>query len=278
MPAPPGTYNSPIPVVRTHLGHAIASEWTKIRTVRSTLWSLGVMFLLVVGIGMLMTGTVGESEYEYSPILSFGLPGVLLGQLCIVTLGVLVITSEYGTGMVRTTFTACPQRGRVLAAKAIVFFLVTFTLSTLACAIVALLNKAAFDGRSIDRFDGSTEHQVDTASASTGELLRATVGVGLFMALLGLLSLAVGVLLRHSAGAITSMLGVVLLPLLASLFISQTSVKEKLQEFSMPNLVGQLYGVPIRGDDSGWGLLVLLGFLTAVMLGAAYAVLRGRDV
>jgi ABC-2 family transporter protein len=278
---PPGpAYASPLPVVPTHLGHAIASEWTKIRTVRSTLWSLGVMFAVVIGIGLLMTATVGQQEYDSSPILSFGLPGVLLGQLCIVTLGVLVITSEYGTGMIRTTLTACPRRGRVLAAKAIVFGLVALVLSTAACSVVALMNWASLHGRTIDHvdiFDGVTRSG-ETASASAGQVVRATLGVGLFMALLGLLSLAVGALLRHTAGAITTMLGVVLLPLLVSLFIPNESVREKLQEYTMANIVGELYDIPLRGHGHGWGLLGVLALLTAVALAAAYAVMSTRDV
>jgi ABC-2 family transporter protein len=277
---PVAVYSSPIPVVPTHLGHALASEWTKIRTVRSTLWSLGVMGVVVVGIGLLMTVTVGQQEYDNSPILSFGLPGVLLGQLCIVTLGVLVITSEYGTGMIRTTFTACPRRGRVLTAKAIVFGLVALVLSTAACTLVALMNWASLHGRSIRHYDVVTGTGVGsgTASASAGQLVRATLGVGLYMALLGLLSLAVGALLRHTAGAITTMLGVVLLPLLVSLFIHDTSVREKLQEYTMANIVGELYDIPIQGHGHGWGLLGLLALLTAVVFGAAYAVVGTRDV
>ena len=74
------------------------------------------MFLLVVGIGLAIALGLRErtphSTYVDMPVLSGGLFGLMLGQLCIITLGVLVITSEYGTGMIRTTMTACPQRGR----------------------------------------------------------------------------------------------------------------------------------------------------------------------
>lgn len=282
--APQAVYSSPIPVTPTHLGHALASEWTKIRTVRSTLWSFGVMLLLVIGIGMLMTATVAQDEYDNSPILSFGLPGVLFGQLCVVTLGVLVITSEYGTGMIRTTFTACPQRARVLTAKAIVFSLLTFLLSTIACSLVTLANWASLSGRNKSTWEygdgGSSpvEHTTELTSASAGEVLRATIGVGLFLALLGLLSLAVGALLRHTAGAITTMLGVLLLPLLVAVFMPSDDFQETLIEYSAPNIVATLYGIPMQGEGSGWGLVALLGLVTAVTLGAAYTVLHQRDV
>ena len=89
---------------------------------RSTVWTLGVMLLLVVGINLLVLIPLHSSDDTSVPVLAPGLFGLMLGQLAILTLGVLVITSEYGTGMIRTTFTACPQRSRVLTAKAIVFF------------------------------------------------------------------------------------------------------------------------------------------------------------
>lgn len=276
----PVVYTSPIPVVRTNLGHAIASEWTKIRTVRSTLWSLGVMCLLVVGIGLLMTGTVGQDEWDDSPILSFGLPGVLLGQMCVITLGVLVVTSEYGTGMIRTTFTACPHRARVLTAKALVFSLVTLVLSTATCSLVAAINWASLHGRHIPRYTDTPPEGFGSgvAAANGGQILRTTLGVGLFMALLGLLALAVGALLRHTAGAVSAMLGVVLLPLLVSLFIPKESVREKLQEYAVPNVAAQLYDIPMQGDGDGWKLLGLLALVTAAVLGLAYAVVTSRDV
>ena len=108
--APGTTYTSPIPVVRTHLGHALASEWTKIRSVRSTMWTLGVFVLLVVGIGFLVAVQTSDVDYEDVPYTIPAFFGLVLGQICLITLGVLVVSSEYGTGMIRTTFTASPQR------------------------------------------------------------------------------------------------------------------------------------------------------------------------
>ncbi|MDX2645222.1 ABC transporter permease subunit [Streptomyces sp. PA03-1a] len=282
-PAP--QFSSTVPVQRTHLGHALKSEWTKIRTVRSTLWTLGVMLLLILGINLLVVG-LGSTENVSDPVLGFGLFGVLLGQLCVMTLGVLVISSEYGTGMIRTTLTACPQRGRVLTAKAIVFFALTFTVTTVACALTALMNYATFGGRSVgdDTYVGARlviEDGLTTASGT--QWLGATVGVGLYVALLGLLSLAVGALLRHSAGAITTMMGVVLLPLIIAIFMQSDSlrkVQEKLIEYSSPNAIASLYQMPMleNGDADGVRQLIGLAIITAVALGAAYAALAKRDV
>lgn len=271
-------YSSPIPIQRTHLGHALASEWTKIRTVRSTMWTLGLMLLLVIGLGLLMTVTVGREEYDSSPILSFALPGALLGQLPVVALGVLVITSEYGTGMIRTTLTACPQRARVLAAKAIVFFTLSFVLTTAATALTALVNYVSFNHRAPHGgYDYEYLHILPSASA--GEFVRVTLGCGLYMAVIGLLSLAVGALLRHTAGAITTMLGVLLLPLLVAIFMPSDNVRETLIKYSAPNLVAALHGIPMIDDTgNGWGLLGLLSLITAAVLALAFAVHNERDV
>ncbi|WP_431968530.1 ABC transporter permease subunit [Actinacidiphila sp. bgisy160] len=282
-PAP--QFSSTLPVQKTHLGHALRSEWTKIRTVRSTIWTLGVMLVLILGINLLVVG-LASAENVSDPVLGFGLFGVLLGQLCVMTLGVLVISSEYGTGMIRTTLTACPQRGRVLTAKAIVFFALTFTVTTVACALTALMNYATFGGKPVG--EGSflgprlvVEDGLTTASGT--QWLGATAGVGLYVALLGLLSLAVGALLRHSAGAITTMMGVVLLPLIVAIFMQSESlrkVQEKLIEYSSPNAIASLYQMPMleNGDADGVRQLVVLAIITAVALGAAYAALTKRDV
>lgn len=281
-------YASPIPVRTTNLKHALASEWTKIRTVRSTVWTLGVMLALVIGVNLLVLWavTASSSGGGEMPVLSPGLFGVMLGELAVITLGVLVITSEYGTGMIRTTFTACPQRARVLTAKAIVFFLLSFVITTVACTLTALLNWSVLSGESVD---GSTYVADGVAvsggmtTATVGQWVGATLGVGLYVALLGLLALAVGTILRHSAGAITAMMGVVLLPLLIAIFMAGTSlhkVRTALIEYSAPNALASLYRIPMLGDVGADGVkqLLLLGGITAIALAGAYAVLAKRDV
>ncbi|MFF8915125.1 ABC transporter permease [Streptomyces sp. NPDC015032] len=266
--APAGLYASPIPLRRATLGDALASEWTKIRSVRSTMWTLGIMIVLVLGFGVLtavvLNGT--DANTDSVPKLSFGFFGVLLGAICVITLGVMTIASEYGTGLIRTTLTACPSRARVLAAKAIVFFLLTFTLTTLVTSAVAAMHSAMLDGR-----------------APTGdEWLRTTVGVGLYIATLGLLSLAIGALIRHSAGAITIMIGVVLLPLVLAMFMftdSLAGLQRALLEYSIPSQLSAFYDTSVTGSGpSGWdSLWIMLGVTAVTMLGA-YITLENRDV
>lgn len=269
-PGSPG-YTSPIPVVRTHLGNAIASEWTKIRSVRSTMWTLGVFVLLVIGIGTLTGVVVANSDpaLDGESPLGLGFFGLLLGSMCIITLGVLTTASEYGTGMIRTTMVACPSRGRVLAAKAVVFFLTAFVVTLVSASLVAFLHVAMLEG------DGAK-------SPSGGEWLKGTVGISLYIALLGLLSLLVGSIIRHSAGAITIMIGAVLAPLVIALFMFSESlqgVRDALFEYSIPNQLSVFYANSLsQSGPSGWDPLWIILGATAVAFAGAFALLEKRDV
>ncbi|MFE9012527.1 ABC transporter permease subunit [Streptomyces cyaneofuscatus] len=271
-PHPPhgllGYYESPIPIRRATLGDAIASEWTKIRSVRSTLWTLGVMIVLMVAIGLMSALLIAAADTDMAgePVVALGFFGVLLGSICVITLGVLTIGSEYSTGMIRTTLTACPSRARVLTAKAIVFFLLAFVITTVTATVVAVFQTAIL-GAGLD---------------SGSVWLRATVGVGLYIAALGLVSLAVGAIIRHSAGAITVMIAVVLLPLVLALFMFSDSLRglqRFLFEYSIPNQLGALYGSTVtESGPSGWEPLLLMLGIAAVALGGAYLALDRRDV
>ncbi|MGW6910321.1 ABC transporter permease subunit [Streptomyces sp. NPDC054940] len=265
------TYTSPIPVVRTNLGHALASEWTKIRSVRSTMWTLGVFVLLVVGIGLgaaaLVAANSDEASLGRENPLAFGSFGLLLGTMCIITLGVLTTASEYGTGMIRTTMTACPTRGRVLTAKAIVFFVVAFVVTLSSAVLVALADVAMLEG---------------AREPSGQEWLKGTVGISLFIALLGLLSLVVGSIIRHSAGAITIMIGVVLAPLVIAMFMFSESLQDLQQaliEYSIPNQLSVFYSQSLsESGPSGWDPLWIMLGVTAAAFAGAYALLEKRDV
>ncbi|MFJ3232645.1 ABC transporter permease [Streptomyces sp. NPDC086787] len=272
--APGGSYpgySSPIPVVRTHLGHALASEWTKIKSVRSTMWTLGVFVLLVIGIGLL-AGTVvssSSSDLDGENPLSMGFFGLLLGSMCIITLGVLTTSSEYGTGMIRTTMTACPSRGRVLTAKAIVFFLVAFVVTLASASFVAMVQVPMLEGNGAE-------------TPSGGEWLKGTVGVSLYIALLGLFALLIGSIIRHSAGAVTIMIGALLAPLVIALFMFSQSledVRQALLEYSIPNQLSVFYSNSLSGSGpSGWDPLWIILGATVLAFAGAYALLEKRDV
>ncbi len=260
--APGPSYTSPIPVVRTHLGHALASEWTKIRSVRSTMWTLGVFLLLVVGIGFLAALQTDDTDYSGVPYTIPAFFGLILGQICLITLGVLVIASEYGTGMIRTTFTASPQRHRVLAAKMLIFFAVAYAVSVFAIGVVGLFVASL--------------HATPTSTPWVGTIFMGA----LYVSLLGVLALAVGSMLRHSAGAITAMLGVVLVPAILPAFMmiseSLRPVAEKVLEY---NAINSLAAIFDAGEEGGGGAqLGVLVAVTAAAIAGAFLLLDRRDV
>ncbi|MBW1599820.1 ABC transporter permease [Streptomyces sp. JJ38] len=277
---------------KTHLGHAIASEWTKIRSVRSTIWTLAAMFVLVVGIGLLVGLAFGSADYAEIPVLAPGLFGLMLGQLAIITLGVLVVTSEYSTGMIRTTLAVSPRRTRVLTAKALVFFVLSFVMTFAACGLTAFIHSAMIEGKPLSPYPDPAIWNEDAmaagqATATSTQWLDATLGASLYVSLLGLLSLAVGTLLRSTPGTVTTMLGLVLLPFIASLFMVTESTRElgdTIREYSTLNGLATLYHIPFRfdfdpGDEiNGWPLLGLLAAVTGAVLIAAYARIATRDV
>ncbi|MGV9312004.1 ABC transporter permease subunit [Streptomyces sp. NPDC003691] len=266
--APVTGYVSPIPVRPARLGDAVASEWTKIRSLRSTMWTLGVMILLLFGFGTIAALIVNADDQTFvkDDVLTLGFFGAVLSGICVITLGVLTITSEYGTGMIRTTLTACPSRGRVLTAKAIVYFLLVFTVSAVTSLLLGIVQVGIIGGEP----DG-------------GQWLRATLGASLYLALLGLLSLGVGAMVRHTAGAITTMFGVVLLPLVMTIFMIASSAlrgfSEWLIKYSIPSQLGVVYDDSmLDGGPSPVLALVIIFLLAAGALGGAYASLRSRDV
>ncbi|MFE1289179.1 ABC transporter permease [Streptomyces sp. NPDC058751] len=262
--APGGSYTSPIPVTRTHIGHALHSEWTKIKSVRSTMWTLGIFLLLVIGIGFLVASQTSDEEFGDVPFTIPAFFGLMLGQICLITLGVLVVSSEYGTGMIRTTFTASPQRHRVLAAKMVIFFAVAFAVSAFSIGLVGLFT--------------STLHSDDPDQVPWGS---SVVMGALYVSLLGVLALAVGSMLRHSAGAITTMLGVVLVPAIMPAFLmmsdSLRTIGEKMQEYNAPNALAQVFQLDADNGHGGAQLGLLAG-VTAAAVVAAFVLLDRRDV
>ncbi|MDT0450884.1 ABC transporter permease subunit [Streptomyces hesseae] len=270
--APLGGYVSPIPIRKATLADALAAEWTKIRSIRSTVWTLGTTVLLIVGMGLLAASVISATdstaamETDRTPVLVLGIYGTMLSLICVITLGVLTMSSEYGTGLIRTTLTACPDRARVLTAKAVVFFLLTLVTTTVATTLVAVATEG-IAGRL---------GAVPTAE----QWLKATVGVSLFMSLVGVLALAVGAMLRHSAGAIAVMLGLVMMPLVLAMFLVASDLNEIrswLLVYSIPNQLGVFYDVKAGTGPSGWDPLWIMTLVTGAALGGAYLSLAKRD-
>ena len=209
------------PAGRATFGGAIRSEFTKLRSLRSTYWTLGVLVLLSVGIGALFSfgqlqhvqqfqGTgqysqVAEDARHHAVVAS--LFGLLIGQLVISVLGALTITSEFSTQMIRTSLATMPKRTWFFASKALVF------------TVVALIvgEVCSFASFAVGQAILSSQHL--NATLSQPGVLRAVIGGGLFLALCGLLSYGIGAMLRHTAGAITTAIGILFVAFVLSGFL-----------------------------------------------------------
>jgi ABC-2 type transport system permease protein len=187
-------------VRRPGFGATLRAEWIKFWSVRSTFWSTAMLFVLGAGLTVLVCATsaawLASSEADESP-LSFVTWGLMFAQITAIVLGTLVVTSEYGTGMIRATLAATPRRGSVLAAKAIVLSGTLFVVGTV----------TAFAGF----FGGNFFLDREGIGIALGDdgVLRAMLGSGLYMAGLGLFAAAVGFLIRHTAAALSVVLALV---------------------------------------------------------------------
>ncbi|WP_327737441.1 ABC transporter permease [Streptomyces nojiriensis] len=268
----PGSYSSPLATPRPHLGHAMASEWTKLVSLRSTLWTLGSLVLTVVGVGLTVVAQTADGDYTQINFTTPALFGLLVGQLAVMVLGVLTISSEHGTGLVRTTFTAAPDRYRVLTAKYLVFSMAAFATTALSVFVVGITAAVVRGG---------------TASGphAAGEWFGALLGCG-YVTLLGVLALAIGSLVRHSAGAIAVMLGVVTLPpVIGAMLIVWEAVApagRMILQHNVPVALMTLFGLPAGGDigpdPSALSHVTLIVLVTGSAVAASYVIVGRRDV
>jgi ABC-2 type transport system permease protein len=258
-------------------GRLMLAEWTKIRSVRSTAWTLFLFVVITIGLTALFSwisvanwhglhAAARDARILSDPVgFIFG-AGIGLGQLTICVLGVLVITTEYSTGVIRASLLAVPKRFPMLAAKAAVFGVL----------MVVLAEIVAFGSF----FVGSKIlHNYVAVSLSGAGVLRATLGAGLYLTVLGLFALAVGALIRHTAGAISAVIGVVLiLPILTGLLPDETFYNH-LNAY-LPQQAGSLiYAVHQSSGQllSPWEGLGVLCIWTVVLLGIAAYLLDRRD-
>jgi ABC-2 type transport system permease protein len=191
---------------RPGLPGTVRSELTKILSVRSTYWTLLAQAVASIAWAVLdCAGTVAHGAGPGFNATGASLMGeVALGELIIVVLGALVITSEYSTGMIRTSLSSMPRRGVLYAAKAIVFAAVTLTISLVTSFVDFFVGQAILSGKHYN------------ATLAQPGVLRAVLLSAAIVTVFGLLAYGAGAVIRHSAGAITSILGVIfLIPLLA---------------------------------------------------------------
>ncbi|MCU1393800.1 MAG: putative transporter transrane protein [Ilumatobacteraceae bacterium] len=252
---------------------AIGAEWTKLRSVKSTVWSLMITIVIVVGLGALLCAAIVARWDQLDPIdrLTFdptahSLSGIFLAQLAIGVLGVLVIGSEYTTGAIRTTFAATPRRRTVIAAKATVLAAVAFAVSVVACFTAFGLGQVILQGKHIG------------TSLGRPEVLRAVLGGAVYLTAVAIIGFSMATVVRRTPGALAALFAVVLvLPILSNALPSpwDNNVSKLL-----PATAGEtLFSTRASGEllTTGHAVLVLAIWVAVTFAGAMITVSR-RDV
>jgi ABC-2 type transport system permease protein len=253
----------------------LRSEWTKLITVRSTLWSLLLLVILTPGLTTLFSWLNEHNWAKADPSqranivadpTSFILgTGFAFGQLTICVLGVLVMAGEYSTGSIRSSLLAVPKRTPMLAAKCAVFAALVFVFGELVAFPSFLLGAKIL------------HNHVAVSLGDTG-VLRAVIGGGLYLAVLGLFALAIGALVRHTAGAITGVIAFVLV--LAPLAQLLPGSLGKHVHAYLPSEAGHLIAQAHQSTTdllSPWEGFGVFCLWTAVLLALAGWLLNRRD-
>jgi ABC-2 type transport system permease protein len=251
----------------------VRSEWIKLRSLRSTFWSYAIVVIMSIGmaaLGSLSPGFSGPgpipAEQQTQIVVQSTMFGVYFGQLVVAVLGVLVISGEYSTGMIRSTLTAVPKRLPALWAKAVVLFTATLIvglMSTFGAILVAL---------------PFLESKGITASLTNSHVFLPALYGAVYLALVSIFALGMGAILRNSAGGIAAVLGILLL--LSTLW---SLIPGDWARDATPYLLsnagtnfftaGEMSGGPLEPWQS---LLVILVWIAVSLAGAAL-LLKRRD-
>jgi ABC-2 type transport system permease protein len=265
--AGPAHAEAPGPRGPLFAGIALA-EWTKLRTLQSSYWTLLAAAAAMAGFGALLCAAYARhltpaSRAALDPA-AYSESGFFLAQLVIGVLGVLMVTGEYATGSIRSTLIAAPQRVTVLAAKAAVFGLVAFLTGLAASLAAFFLGQAIFAGKGI---------QVHLGGPGT---LRPVLGAALYLAVLGLLALGLGALTRRTSGALAILIAVLIfLPVSAGALPAtwQNDVNPYLPSAAGQAVIGHTKFAPPGQLLSPWtGFAVLSAYAAAVLIAAAITI------
>jgi ABC-2 type transport system permease protein len=264
----------PAPRGRAGFGGALRSEFTKICSTRSTYWTLLALAVITIGIGGLASFAAAhnvDGSGRYFDPTNRSLDGLYLGQLVIAALGALTITSEYATGMIRTSLTAMPRRGVVFAAKAVAFGAVAVVTGLVTSFGAFFLGQELMSGRHI------------SATLGQPNVLRAVIGGALYLTVCGLLAFGLGMMLRHTAGAITASLALLFVaPLLVTLLPQawQNHVNKWVPAYAG----GEIFATKPDPTDpaishlfSAWTGFGVLAMYAAIALIGGMAAFRVRD-
>jgi ABC-type transport system involved in multi-copper enzyme maturation permease subunit len=270
----PGQFSAAAGGVRldSRLRATARSEWIKFRSVRSSPFALAATALTVV-VGAWLLGAGNRGSYQaaspagqaaFDPVFTV-LQGIELAQLFVVALGVITVTGEYTSGLIRGTFVATPQRAQVLAMRALVFTVVVWACCT------AMSFAAFFLGQSVL---SPAKH----AGIGDPGVLTAVFGAGLYLTLVGLLAMFIGVLVRHTPAALAAVFGLLaVLPIALILF--KGKLASQLGEYLPGNAGEQAFHLLHGGAYAlgPWPGLSVLAAYVAVAAVAAFALIRRRD-
>jgi hypothetical protein len=263
----------------THLkvtqSRVLLSEWTKFRSLRSTLWTLAITVVLMIGLGALFSAVTANQYHTFSALdrarfsaISVSLGGITFAQLAVGVLGVLLISGEYSTGMIRSSLTAVPRRLPVLWAKLGVFAGIVFAVS-LVCSFVAF-----FLGQALL----SSQHL--NVSISSPGAIGGIFGAAGYLTLAGMIGIALGALLRNTAAGISTFVGAFfVIPPLTSLL--PASVSNHLTQYLPSSAGSAMYdghkrvGRTIHGELSPeLGFALLAGYAIVLIAFAAWRLRR----
>jgi ABC-type transport system involved in multi-copper enzyme maturation permease subunit len=258
--------------IRVTQRRVFLSEWTKLRSVRSTRYALLAAVVLTIGLAAIAstvivthwTGMRAAERANFNP-LEASMVGLNFAQLAIGVLGVLVISAEYSTGMIRSSFSAVPRRLPVLWAKAGVFAGVTLVLMVPAVLVGFFVSQSILSGQHIQ------------IAFSHAGVARAVLGAGLYLTVLGVFALGLGTIIRNTAGGIATFAGI-LFVLPGLMHVLPTSWSDAISPY-LPSNAGQQIMSLVRDPTmlSPWaGFALFCGWTVAIMAVAALLLVR-RD-
>ncbi|MBN9187517.1 ABC transporter permease subunit [Microbacterium sp.] len=270
---------------RLTAGGVIRSEWIKLRSVRSTLWCYGLIVLLVIGIGVLASslssfgGTALTGDAARSTVVSVNTAGLNIAVLIAAVLGSLIITGEYSTGMIRSTFAAVPRRTGAIAAKAVVLAVTTFLATSVGIWVSALITSPILAAKDV-------EVQLGEPS-----VFLPLLGGAVFVTMIALLAFGFGIILRSTAGTLATALGLLLVvPIILSILGALTQGADWVTTVSalMPQSAGsKLFGYASTDTATvstggglvlnGWGGFGVLSAWVVAVLALALTLVKRRD-
>lgn len=250
----------------------VRSEWLKFRSVRSSVTGVVVTLVLTIGLAALITTVVRAhwssmtlaNKVTFDPVTS-SLVGIILAQFAVGVIGALFVTSEYSSGSMRTTLTAVPKRIELTLGKLFVLVVTMLVVGEVACFASFLLGQSIYSG------------VVPTASLSNGPTLHAVIMAGVYLTLLAATAFGLGLIIRHSAAAISVFVGILLiLPLIFAFF--PQSWRNAGQKY-LPSELGSAMTSPTATahDFGAWTSLILMVVYVVVLLVIGTTLFARRD-